>query len=70
MDNNKGYIYVPYIIKTVSTTVNSETVWYANKWKNLFLKIKFFFTKPKHLKNLHIYKKIVKHKFYSVNNNI
>jgi hypothetical protein len=33
---NKGYVYVPYIFKTISTSINNETVWYSNKWKNLF----------------------------------
>ena len=53
MENSedKGFVYVPYINKTVSTSINGETVWYANKWKNLLLKIKCFFIKPKYLKN-------------------
>jgi len=25
-----GYVWVPYTIKTVSTSINGETVWYAN----------------------------------------
>ena len=32
-----GYVWVPYTIKTVSTSINGETVWYANKWKNILL---------------------------------
>ena len=50
MENNKdkGYVWLPYITKTVSTSINGETVWYANKWKNLLLKIKHFFIKPKY----------------------
>ena len=58
MENNKpGIIYLPYVLKTVSTSINGETVWYANKWNNLLLKIKNFFLKPKYLKNAHIYSK-------------
>ena len=65
-DLDKGYILVPYITKTVKTSINGETVWYANKWKNLFLKIKHFFVKPKYLKNAHIYKnKVVNSSFYT-----
>lgn len=56
---DKGYIWLPYITKTVKTTINGETVWYENKWKNLLLKIKHFFIKPKYLKNVHLYKKKV-----------
>ena len=37
---DKGYILAPYITKTVKTSINGETVWYANKYKNLLLKIK------------------------------
>jgi hypothetical protein len=66
-NNDKGYFYAPYITKTIKADINGETVWYANKWKNFFLKIKHFFIKPKHLKNAHIYKKkIVNPSFYSV----
>ncbi len=46
-DLDKGYILAPYIIKTVKTSIDGKTVWYANKWKNLLLKIKYFFLKPK-----------------------
>jgi hypothetical protein len=56
---NKGYIFVPYICKTISTSINNETVWYSNKWKNLFLRIKFFFIKPKCYKNSRYYKKTI-----------
>ena len=69
MENNKekGYVWLPYITKTVETSINGETVWYANKWKNLLLKIKHFFIKPKYLKNTHIYKnKMVNSSFYGV----
>ena len=43
-----GYVFVPYVFKTVSTSINGETVWYANKWKNFLLIIKRIFVKPKH----------------------
>lgn len=63
----KGYILVPYITKTVKTTINGEVVWYANRWKNLLLKIKHFFIKPKYLKNAHVYKnKVINPSFYGV----
>jgi hypothetical protein len=66
-DLDKGYILAPYITKTVKTSINGETVWYANKWKNLLLKIKYFFIKPKYLKNAHIYKnKVVNSSYYGV----
>jgi hypothetical protein len=69
MENNKdkGYVWLPYITKTVSTSINGEIVWYANKWKNLLLKIKHLFIKPKYLKNTPIYKnKPVNSSFYGV----
>ena len=66
-NNNKGYVWLPYITKTVKTSINGEAVWHANKWKNLLLKIKHFFFKPKYLKNAHIYKnKVVNSSFYGV----
>ena len=66
-NNDKGYVWLPYITKTVRTDINGETVWYANKWKNLLLKIKHFFIKPKYLKSAHIYKnKVVNSSFYGV----
>jgi hypothetical protein len=55
-NNDKGCVFLPYILKTTKTTINGETVWYANKWKNLLLKIKHFFVKPKYMKNTHFYK--------------
>jgi len=65
----KNNVLVPYIFKTIKTDINGETVWYANKWKNLFLKIKRFFIKPKYLKNAHYYKnKTVNSSFYGVIN--
>ena len=64
-NKEKGYVWLPYITKTVKTEINGETVWYANKWKNLLLKIKHFFIKPKYLKNAHLYsKKTINDKFY------
>jgi hypothetical protein len=62
MNNEKqdlpaGMVYVPYIIETTSTSINDTTVWYKNKWKNLWLKIKFFFKKPEELKRLEKYSK-------------
>lgn len=64
----KGYILAPYMIKTVSTSINGETVWYSNKWKILLLKIKFFFYKSKNLKNSKKYlNKKVNHSFYKWN---
>jgi len=68
MENNKdkGYVLAPYITKIISTRINGETVWYSNKWKNLLLKIKHFFFKPKYFKNAHIYKNMVVNScFYS-----
>lgn len=52
-----GIIWAPYISVTVSTSINGETVWYRNKFKNWLLKIKHFFIKPKYLKNGNIYSK-------------
>lgn len=71
MEDNreKGCVWLPYKPKIVKTLVNGETVWYANKWKNLLLKIKNFFIKPKYLKNGDIYKnKIVNSSNYCVVN--
>jgi hypothetical protein len=62
---DKGYVWLPYITKIVSTSINGETVWYANKWKNFFLKIKHFFIPPKYLKNKDVYiKKLVNSSYY------
>ena len=59
------YIYAPYVIKTVKTTVNNVTVWHSNKLINLLLKIKFFFWKPKTLKRFEKYiNKPINPKFY------
>lgn len=61
-----GYIWVPYVIVNRSTSINGEVVWYKNKWKNLLLKIKFFFIKPKYFKNSDIYsKKTINPKYYT-----
>lgn len=46
-----GYIYLPYKVVNVKTTINGEAVWYKNKWKNLGLKIWRLFIKPQYLKN-------------------
>ena len=62
----EGYILMPYTIKIVRTSINGETVWYLNKWKNLLLKMKYFFIKPKYLKNVHFYKRPVNSSFYEV----
>jgi len=53
MENKKesGYIWLHYRVINVKTTINGETVWYINKLKNLLLKIKHFFIKPKYMKN-------------------
>jgi hypothetical protein len=61
-----GYIYAPYTTKTVKTTVNGVTVWHSNKLINFWLKIKFFFWKPKTLKNFEAYAaKPINAKYYS-----
>jgi hypothetical protein len=60
-----GIVCVPYIIETTSTSINGTTVWYKNKWKNLWLKIKFFFKKPEEVKRLEKYsKKEINSKYY------
>lgn len=62
-----GYIYAPYRIVTVSTQINGETVWYKNKLKNLWLKIKFFFIKPKYYKLMKKYPpKPINPKYYGI----
>lgn len=38
--------------------INGEVVWYKNKWKNFWLKLKHFFKKPKYLKYLKKYHNI------------
>ena len=69
MENEKkeqGHIFVPYIIINVATMINGEYVWYRNKWKNLLLKIKHFFIKPKYLKNAKLYlNKPINSKYYT-----
>jgi hypothetical protein len=50
-----GYIYLPYVTKTVKADINGVTVWHSNKLINFWLKIKFFFWKPKTLKNFEVY---------------
>lgn len=51
----KGVIYVPYVLSTKSTSINGEVVWYKNKWRNLLLKIRHFFFKPKCYNNMNRY---------------
>jgi len=63
---DKGYIYVPYVFKTVKTDINGETVWYANKFKNLLLKIKRFFFKPKFNKDIYLNKPINKSYYQTI----
>ena len=64
-EGKSGYIYAPYTTKTVKTTVNGVTVWHSNKLINFWLKIKFFFWKPKALKNFEAYaSKPINSKFY------
>ena len=65
-DGKAGYIYIPYVTKTVKTTVNGVTVWHSNKMINFWLKIKFFFWKPNTLKNFESYSsKPINAKYYS-----
>jgi hypothetical protein len=67
-DKEPGYIWAPYILINVSTSINGETVWYRNKFKNFFLKVKHFFFKPKYLKNFknsQYLSKQINPKFYS-----
>jgi len=45
-------------IRTTEKIINGEVAWYHNKWKNLLLKIKNFFFKPKYLKSLNNVKPI------------
>lgn len=51
MNKNNGYYWMPYVTKIYKMNINGEPVWYANKWKNLLLKIKHIFVKPKYLKH-------------------
>ena len=50
-DMKNGIIFVPYICKTVKSTINSETVWHSNRFINLLLRIRRFFYKSKNVKN-------------------
>lgn len=54
-----GYIYAPYILKTVKADINGEVVWHSNRFINLLLKIKHFFYKSKNLKRNKKYSKIM-----------
>jgi hypothetical protein len=61
-----GIIYAPYVTKTVATKINNTTVWHSNKFINLWLKIKFFFWKPKDLKRFEKYSnKPINSKYYT-----
>lgn len=61
-----GIVYVPYIMKTCSTSVNGITVWHSNKFINFLIKIKHFFYTPKALRKFNKYaNKPVNSKFYS-----
>ncbi len=52
---------------TTATSINGEVVWYKNKFKNLLLKIKHLFIKPKYLKHFNLYKdKKVNSEYYGV----
>jgi hypothetical protein len=65
----QGIVWLPYIMVNIKTTINGETVWYKNKFKNVLLKIKHFFFKPKYLKNADIYsKKVINSKYYTTIN--
>jgi hypothetical protein len=70
MLKNNSIVYIPFEFKIAETMVNSETVWYANKWKNLFLKIKHFFFKPKCYNNSNIYKKRINFSYYKPINSL
>lgn len=63
MENKSGLIRAPYVSITNSTSINGETVWYRNKFKNFLLKIKFFFKKPKYS---HYSSKMVNSKYYGI----
>ena len=54
---DQGIVWLPYVTKNVSTSINGEVVWHSNKWKNFLLKMKRLFVKPKYLKNGEIYSK-------------
>jgi hypothetical protein len=40
-----GIVWLPYVTKTVATSINGEVVWYSNKWKNFLLKSETLFRK-------------------------
>jgi hypothetical protein len=54
-EGKAGYIYAPYIMKSRSTDINGITVWHSNKLINFWLRVKFFFWKPKAIKNFEKY---------------
>jgi len=64
-EGKAGYVYMPYILKNRSTGINGVTVWHSSKLINLWLKLKFFFWKPKAIKNFEKYAtKPVNSKYY------
>jgi hypothetical protein len=66
-DINKGYVYVPYVLKTTKTTINNETVWHSNYLINFLLKLKRFFFPSKNFKSWKRYsQKPINTKFYSI----
>lgn len=66
-EGKAGFIWAPYVTKNLKTSVNGLTVWHSNKLINLWLKIKFFFYKPKELKTLEAYsKKSVNAEYYKI----
>ena len=61
----KNLIFLPYVMKNRSTDINGVTVWHSNKLINFWLKVKFFFWKPKAIRNLKNYaSKPVNPKYY------
>jgi len=67
--NENGFKLLPFVIINTATMVNGEYVWYKSKWKNMLLKIKHFFVKPKYIKNMHLYtdKKIESSNYMTIN---
>jgi hypothetical protein len=64
-DLNRGLVYLPYVLKTGSTSINGVTVWHSNKFINFWIKIKHFFYKPKVLRDIKKYaNKPVNTKYY------
>lgn len=64
-EGKTGFIYAPFIMKTRSTNINGVTVWHSNRLLNFWIQVKFFFWKPKALKNFERYAtKPVNPKYY------